>query len=152
MVGTPVAPSRARLLDPDFYRYERYHRARGRSALLRFYYALKPLVPRRLQLALRRAYVGRQQAQKFPAWPEETILIDAWYRELSDIAYARGGDSVPFVSLWPDGRQFACVLTHDVEGPPGIENITRVLDVERRYGFVSSWNFVAELYPIPPRT
>lgn len=59
---------------------------------------------------------------------------------------------MPVVGPWPEGRQFACVLTHDVEGPAGVANIARVLDVERRHGFVSSWNFVAELYPIPPGT
>ena len=55
---------------------------------------------------------------------------------------------MPFVNFWPDGNRFACVLTHDVEGPAGIANIERVRKVERRHGFVSSWNFVAEDYPI----
>jgi hypothetical protein len=41
------------------------------------------------------------------------------------------------------------VLTHDVEGPEGVANVMRVIELERRYGFVSSWNFVAEWYPIP---
>ena len=44
------------------------------------------------------------------------------------------------------------MLTHDVEGPAGVANIAPVLEAERRHGFVSSWNFVAESYPIPPGT
>jgi peptidoglycan/xylan/chitin deacetylase (PgdA/CDA1 family) len=53
------------------------------------------------------------------------------------------------VGLWPDGHRWAVVLTHDVEGSEGVANVERVLEVERRHGFVSSWNFVAEWYPIP---
>ena len=53
---------------------------------------------------------------------------------------------------WPDGHRYAAVLTHDVEGPSGIANIERVLEVEHRHGFVSSWNFVAEWYEIPVGT
>jgi peptidoglycan/xylan/chitin deacetylase (PgdA/CDA1 family) len=55
---------------------------------------------------------------------------------------------VPLVGLWPEGRGWANVLTHDVEGPLGVSNVRRVLEIERRHGFVSSWNFVAEWYPI----
>ena len=53
------------------------------------------------------------------------------------------------MNFWPGGHRFAYVLTHDVEGPAGIENIERVRKVERAHGVVSSWNFVAEDYPIP---
>jgi peptidoglycan/xylan/chitin deacetylase (PgdA/CDA1 family) len=60
-----------------------------------------------------------------------------------------GQDRVPVVSFWPDGRRFAAILTHDVEGPAGIENIPRLLEIERRHGFDSSWNFCGEWYPIP---
>jgi len=56
---------------------------------------------------------------------------------------------LPIVNLWPRGRRFAFVLTHDVEGPEGVANIARVRELERRHGCVSSWNFVAEDYRIP---
>jgi peptidoglycan/xylan/chitin deacetylase (PgdA/CDA1 family) len=55
------------------------------------------------------------------------------------------------VDPWPHGHRFAAILTHDVEGPEGVANIPEVREVERRHGFVSSWNFVAEWYPIPAR-
>jgi peptidoglycan/xylan/chitin deacetylase (PgdA/CDA1 family) len=44
------------------------------------------------------------------------------------------------------------IVTHDVESSAGVENIDAVLEVERRHGIVSSWNFVAEWYPIPSGT
>jgi peptidoglycan/xylan/chitin deacetylase (PgdA/CDA1 family) len=134
--------------DADHYRHERYLGPRTRPALLNAYYAIKPALPRRLQLALRRAYAPRQAARAFPAWPWEPVLVDAWREQVRAAVEARGGP-VPTVSPWPHDRAFACILTHDVEGPAGVRNIERVLEVEQRHGFVSSWNFVAEWYAIP---
>jgi peptidoglycan/xylan/chitin deacetylase (PgdA/CDA1 family) len=64
----------------------------------------------------------------------------------------QGVTEMPIVGDWPLAHRFAFVLTHDVEGPAGIERVEPVLEVERKHGFVSSWNFVAEDYPIPPGT
>jgi peptidoglycan/xylan/chitin deacetylase (PgdA/CDA1 family) len=134
--------------DPQHYLRERYQGERERSALMSAYYAVKPAMPRRLQLALRRAYAHRQARVEFPRWPIEPILVEHLHAEIRARLAATGADAVPLVSFWPEGRRFAAVLTHDVEGPVGVRNVRRVLEVERRHGFVSSWNFVAEWYPI----
>jgi peptidoglycan/xylan/chitin deacetylase (PgdA/CDA1 family) len=55
---------------------------------------------------------------------------------------------MPVIASWPEDRRFAAILTHDVEGPRGVANVHRVLEIEQRHGFISSWNFVAEWYPI----
>ncbi len=135
--------------DTEYYLHERYSGEHGRSRLLPLYYACKPLIPRRAQLALRRRYAARQAGRSFPAWPREPILVERGYEELRGRLRESGADRVPLVNRWPDRHRFAFVLTHDVEGPKGVANIDRVLEVERRHGFVSSWNFVAETYPIP---
>jgi peptidoglycan/xylan/chitin deacetylase (PgdA/CDA1 family) len=132
----------------EHYLRERYLGEHERSTLLSAYYAVKPLMPRTVQLALRRAYARRQARVTFPRWPIEPILVDRQQAELRAQLQATGADSVPVLSSWPDGRRFASILTHDVEGPLGVRNVRRVLEVERRHGFVSSWNFVAEWYPI----
>jgi peptidoglycan/xylan/chitin deacetylase (PgdA/CDA1 family) len=134
--------------DADYYLRERYMGNGGRSPLLSLYYAVKPALPRRVQLGLRRAYARRQARVEFPSWPIESILVerrDADLRAALSRAYL---DRVPIVNYWPDARRFAVILTHDVEGEAGARNVRRVLEVERRHGFVSSWNFVAEWYPI----
>jgi peptidoglycan/xylan/chitin deacetylase (PgdA/CDA1 family) len=132
--------------DPTYYLYERYLGSRRRSRLLDPYYALKPWLPRSVQLALRRAYARRQARRPFPAWPIEPVLVElqheTWRRRLR----VAGAERLPFVNFWPHGCRFAWILTHDVEGPAGVENIPRVLEVEQRHGVVSSWNFVAECY------
>jgi peptidoglycan/xylan/chitin deacetylase (PgdA/CDA1 family) len=137
-------------LDPDHYLSERYLGPRERSRLMSAYYAAKPLMPRALQLALRRVYAKRQARREFPRWPIEPILVDHVHAELRAQMEATGADRVPLVGYWPHGRRFAAILTHDVEGPVGVRNVRRVLEIERRHGFVSSWNFVAEWYPIEP--
>ena len=139
--------------DDEYFLHERYHgRGGNRSPLLSLHYALKPVVPRRLQLALRRAYASRQATRRFPAWPIEPVLVERLEGELRERVLASGRGEVPIVNFWPGHRRFACVLTHDVEGPDGVANIEPVLAVERRHGFVSSWNFVAEWYDIPDGT
>lgn len=138
-------------LDPEFYLHERYAQAGGRGALLEAYYAVKPALPRPLQLMLRRAYARRQAAREFPAWPAEDVLVERERAELLARARAAGG-AAPFVWFWPDGHSCAVIVTHDVEGSAGIARIPEVLALERRHGVVSSWNFCAEWYEIPDGT
>lgn len=138
--------------DAEYYLHERYLAGGGRSPLLAPYYRLKPALPRSVQLALRRRYARHQAKRPFPAWPIESVLIDHRDAELKRRLRDEAADRVPFVGFWPDGYTSACILTHDVEGPEGIKQIERVLEVEQRHGFVSSWNFVAEWYPIPDHT
>lgn len=137
---------------PEHYLYERYQPPGRRSRLVSLYYGVRPLMPRAVQLTLRRAYARRQAARDFPAWPIERVLLDMRDEDLRRRLRQPGTERVPVVSWWPNGARFAVILTHDVEGPAGIENIPRVLEVERRHGFVSSWNFCAEWYPIPDGT
>lgn len=138
------------MIDPEHLLYERYvGSGGGRSRKMDVYYAVKPLLPRRVQLALRRAYAPRQARREFPRWPFEPTLVEHREAELLRRVRESGAGCLPFVSYWPEGKRFCSVLTHDVEGPAGVANVMRVIELERRYGFVSSWNFVAEWYPIP---
>jgi peptidoglycan/xylan/chitin deacetylase (PgdA/CDA1 family) len=137
-------------LEPDHFLRERYLRRRRRSPLLSAYYALKPMIPGGVWLALRRLYARRQAARRFPAWPIEDVLVERQRAEFRQRIRGAGGNPVDFVNFWPDQASFASVLTHDVEGTSGIENIPQLREIERRHGFVSAWYFVAEEYPIPP--
>jgi peptidoglycan/xylan/chitin deacetylase (PgdA/CDA1 family) len=145
----PAAPD----FDPNHYLLERYaERDEGQSAVMRAYYLLKPLMPRPLQIAMRRRHAARRAHTEFPAWPNESLLIEHEHARLRREIEASDGDRVPFVGYWPDGARFASIISHDVEGPEGIANIPRVLEVERRHGLVSCWNFCGEWYDIPEGT
>jgi peptidoglycan/xylan/chitin deacetylase (PgdA/CDA1 family) len=119
-----------------------------RSRLLNPYYAVKPVLPRPAQLALRRLYARRQARRRFPAWPIETLLVDELKDRFRRELRSSGADRVPFLNFWPERQRFAFIVTHDVEGSEGVENIPRLLEIERRHGVRSSWNFVAEDYPV----
>ncbi len=94
----------------------------------RLYYRLKPLLPASLRLAVRRWFAKRKREQVLGTWP---ILP--------------GSEKPPANwAGWPDGKQFAFVLTHDVEGPAGLAKCRHLMDLEMRLGFRSSFNFIPE--------
>jgi peptidoglycan/xylan/chitin deacetylase (PgdA/CDA1 family) len=144
-----TAPDQAERLTERDLLEERYRPpAEGHSRLMRAYYRLKPMLPRSLQLAMRRRYAKRQARVEFPRWPIEPILVERRRAELRTELERRGAEAVPAIAPWPDGHRCAVVLTHDVEGPAGVANVRRVMEIEQRHGFRSSWNFVADWYPI----
>src|SRR5450432_4547221 len=103
--------------------------------LNRVYYFLKPCIPWQLRLALRRKRAAARRETYSPIWP-----IDP-----------HAGSRPPGWPGWPEGKQFAFVLTHDVEGAKGLSRVKRLMDLEIRNGFRSSFNFVPEgKYVVPP--
>lgn len=103
--------------------------------LLDAYYRLKPFIPRRAQLTIRRYVMGRRRANCGDIWPIDTTV---------------GGPPAGWKG-WPDGKRFALVLTHDVESRRGLDRCLALANLEERLGFRSSFNFVAEDYPTPPQ-
>lgn len=142
VAGREPSPQEAHLL------HEHYRTARARRGGLRAFYAVKPLVPRRAQVTARRLAARRQCRTTFPAWPIEPALLRLRADALQAELVARRASELPVLNLWPDRARFAFVLTHDVESRAGVERIPELLEVERRYGFVSSWNFCADWYPL----
>jgi len=45
---------------------------------------------------------------------------------------------------WPGGKEFAFVLTHDVEGPEGLQNVRALAELDKAMGFRSCFNFIPE--------
>jgi hypothetical protein len=62
------------------------------------------------------------------------------------LADQRGGGKSPgwVARLGPDGKRFAFVLTHDVEGPEGLKKVQSLAELELSLGFRSSFNLVPE--------
>ena len=92
----------------------------------RAYYLVKPFLPRRIRLAMRRMRAKPIFNSCGAVWP---ILA----------ASNRKPEGWPG---WPDGKQFAVVLTHDVEGQSGLDRCRQVAEIEMEYGFRSSFNFI----------
>ena len=96
--------------------------------LNKIYYFIKPFMPWRVRLALRRRRAAARRAAYRDVWP-----IDQ-----------EAGKTPPGWPGWPEGKQFAFVLTHDVEGSKGLSRVPRLMDLEAKHGFRSSFNFVPE--------
>jgi peptidoglycan/xylan/chitin deacetylase (PgdA/CDA1 family) len=141
--------------DPRHYLEERYC-TRPRSARsLTLYYRLKPLIPRSLQVALRRARARRLLRRhaiegRFPRWPIEPVLVEQRDAELHERLRDSGGRAVSLPGDWPAGHRFAYVLTHDVEGSDGLAGIEPLLALEAEHGMVSAWFLVGDDYPVDP--
>lgn len=95
---------------------------------LRVYYFIKPFVPLRARLLARRYLVRRIRERSADRWP---IL-------------ERAGNAPGGWNGWPDGREFAFVLTHDVESQCGLERVQELAELEMSLGFRSSFNFIPE--------
>jgi peptidoglycan/xylan/chitin deacetylase (PgdA/CDA1 family) len=105
-----------------------------RASVLNLYYYVKPVIPRKIQIALRRALVLRKRDKCAGQWPiinRAAIPPEGW-------------------TGWPEGKRFAFILTHDVDTARGLLRCSLLADLEESLGFRSSFNFVAEGYKVTP--
>lgn len=93
-----------------------------------FFYSIKPFVPRKLQLQLRRWLILNCINKHSDIWPIDPNAIqppENW----------KG---------WPEGKRFAFVLVHDVDTKKGYDASHSLMKVDQEMGFRSSFNFVPE--------
>ena len=92
------------------------------------YYRFKPYLPWGLRMNARSALAQLQRRLYADTWPVDP----------------RAGTPPANWPGWPDGKKFAFVITHDVEGKIGLEKVRALMELEMRLGFCSSFNFVPE--------
>lgn len=131
---------------------EEWREARPPRALpswaLAFFYVVKRVIPRRLQLWLRRRLIRLQGSPAFPAWPYESAGATLIRLEFARQMLEQDVTEVRFPWFWPSGARAAAVLTHDVESADGLRNSPNVGAWEEELGFRSSFNVVREWYEI----
>lgn len=96
------------------------------------YFWIKPIVPRRLQILLRRAIAFHKRKANAAIWPIN----------------AAASRSPAGWTGWPNQKDFALILSHDVDTSAGYNKCMRLKEIEERLGFRSSFNFVPEGYQI----
>ncbi len=100
----------------------------------RIYYSLKPFVPWGIRMGIRRHFALRKRMRTQHLWP---INESSRMRPKKWIG-------------WPEGKQFAFILSHDVEGRKGLAQVEKLAKVEMELGFRSSFNFIPEgEYKVP---
>jgi peptidoglycan/xylan/chitin deacetylase (PgdA/CDA1 family) len=118
------------------------------AAVVSLFYRVKRLIPRSVQLSLRRVLTRRQGSPLFPAWPYERAGSDLVRIALADVLLEHNLNAIRFPWFWPDGARAAVVLTHDVESEQGLADALAIATWEEHYGFRSSFNIVSNWYPI----
>lgn len=96
------------------------------------FYTLKPVIPRQVQIMLRRRSAIRKQKQLGSEW----LIVE------------RAGALPKNWNGWPGNKKFAFVLRHDVETQVGHDRCLQLHDVEQNYQMRSSFNFVPERYNV----
>ena len=97
-----------------------------------FFYNVKPLVPRKAQILLRR-YMSKHKRKRFQhIWP-----IDP-----------SAGRPPENWTGWPENKRFALVLSHDVDTQRGHDAVPLLMDLEQELGFKSAYNIVPERYRV----
>ncbi len=102
--------------------------ATSSTSLTRAYYLAKPFLPRALRWAIRRQRAIGIRHRHAANWPmNESVAA-----------------TPPGWPGWPDGKRAALVLTHDVEGQKGVNQVRALAELEMRHGFRSCFNFIPE--------
>lgn len=99
---------------------------------LRLFYMLKPLIPRSVQIRLRRIRAKR-------------ILTDIGETRIKNTVNNQPDN------IWPKSFKAAVLITHDVETSFGQSLIPDLLKIENEFGLHSCWNFVCKRY-VPDTT
>lgn len=98
------------------------------AALLQLYYFLKPAIPRRLQIMLRNHQAKSLSRRHNDSWPIS----------------ASSAAPPPYWNGWKDQKQFALILTHDVESQKGYRDLFKLMQIDKEMGFASAFNLVPE--------
>lgn len=102
--------------------------------LTKLFYWLKPFISRKVQFGLRRILVKSKLKKYSHIWPinPKAAQKPDWFKG------------------WPDGKQFALLLTHDVEQKGGLEKIEKLIAIDKKYNLNSSFGLVPERYTVRP--
>ncbi len=126
----------------------------------RVYYEVKPLIPRPVITQMRRIHSGPASRNFALGWPIEDRYARFLWEVMRGVLLDSGRSSIKYRHFWPngaagsggaagsEGAAFAFVLSHDIETTRGQALVRAVADLEESLGFRSSFNFVAERYPL----
>jgi hypothetical protein len=118
------------------------------SRLMRAFYTMRPYLPASLVRWLRTLH-HRRPKPSFPVlWPLDDRYVRFHATVLTRLLEARCFQSVSFIAFWPDSARFSFVLTHDVDTQEGHDSVLKLAELDAKYGFRSSFNFVPERYRI----
>jgi peptidoglycan/xylan/chitin deacetylase (PgdA/CDA1 family) len=115
------------------------------------YYQLRPFLPAWFRPWLHRIASSHQKKESLLSWPAEERYAKFQFGLMRAYMDIHQKKELQFLHFWPLRKRIAFVITHDVEGRQGLEFIPELLDLEERYNFRSSFNFVPAGYHLDPK-
>jgi len=132
-------------------RQERYRRngynllqkTTSASLAQRLYYLLRPLMNVAVRKHLQKLRLRDWEKIPFPQWPVDRT-VDTLMEGAMRVALAAHGEPIPFVWFWPEGASACAMMTHDVEGPSGIDFCDALMDIDDSFGIKSAFQLIPE--------
>jgi hypothetical protein len=108
------------------------------------YYFFRPLLPVGVRKYIQRLNWKGWRDIPFPEWPVDTN-VEKLMRQAAGLVLQRGGlGEFPFIWFWPDGASGCAMMTHDVEGPDGMNFCNQLMDLDDQFGVRSAFQVIPE--------
>ncbi len=99
-------------------------------------------IPPKVRVGLFNILLKFKKDPGFPEWP-----IDKSVETLRHV-FIRSLPKTPYIRFWPNKKETAAIITHDCDSSSSFRTMDKVLEIEERYNFKSSWNFVPKKYKL----
>jgi hypothetical protein len=131
-----------RYTQPSHHLFERLTRP---DAVHKLYYLLRPLLAVGVRRHLQKIRLAGWRRISFPTWPVDVTVEVLMRHCMALLLQGTGVGRIPFIWFWPEGRRACLMLTHDVEGPAGMEFCGRLTELDESYGLRSAFQLIPEM-------
>jgi len=133
-------------------REERYRRngytllqkATAGDAAQRLYYLLRPFMGIGVRKHLQKVRFSGWDKIPFPRWPVDRTVDTLMESAMRLILKAQGQSRIPFIWFWPDEASACGMMTHDVEGQPGLDFCDELMNIDDSYAIKSAFQLIPE--------
>lgn len=124
--------------------YNFLHKSTSGSAVQRLYYQIRPLLGVGLRKHLQKVRLSGWDKIAFPRWPVDPSVDVLMESALALSLQGTGQQNIPFIWFWPDGAPACVMMTHDVEGPVGVELCDELMDIDDAHRIKSAFQLIPE--------
>src|SRR5579864_4685443 len=118
----------------DNLRRERYlATSKGQRRLRNLYYFLRPVLPFAIRKLLQQT-LFRWRNRSFPRWPVDCSVEQIFEALMERSIQETQVTEVPFIWFWPEGKNCAAMMTHDVEQKSGADSCDTLMDLDDSFG------------------
>jgi hypothetical protein len=114
------------------------------TAVRHIYYFLRPLLQVAVRKHLQRIRFTGWDRIVFPNWPVDLTVETLMKHTMGLILKNLKLERMPFIWFWPEGAPGCVLVTHDAEGPAGLEFCDQLMDLDDSFGIKSAFQLIPE--------